>query len=87
MLRISFINTRRRHRTFQFSPFSLNVRRRHHTFPFSLFTFHFFYYLCPIMRIMRSRTSMRTRINIREDNNRYKQYNTKNYAVSRQVFT
>lgn len=46
-----------------------------------------FPYLCPILRIMRSRISMRTRINIGEDNNRYKQYNTKNYAVSRQVFT
>ena len=46
-----------------------------------------FPYLCPILRIMRSRTLVRTRINIREDNNRYKQYNTKNYAVSRQVFT
>ena len=34
MLRIGFINTRRRHHTFQFSlfTFQFKMRRRHHTF-------------------------------------------------------
>ena len=30
--------------------FSLKNRRRHHTFHLSPFTFHFFLYLCAIMR-------------------------------------